>query len=596
MEFPSFSDLLPKLREAHEREVDGWQAKVHELSNKKGCDTKRMEELFNRNQQMKEQQRLLTDNIKTLENRLRAGLCDRCTVTQEVAKRRQQEFELSQMQSLQHITMLAGEVSSLKKENRRLREEIGTLKAARDKGKSRHSPISNITITEVKQNFSPDLSPSCNPLALMAQTTSWATGRPADGDVAVKTEVEQKTEEAKNEHRQLRGVINHFEVCQPMSISTPPSWKAEHSAASVGDRRSQSMEGPDQRSSIPGQALPFKNSSSSTSGEANPSRHVLHAPVPCRPQPIKSSPVTLPWPLSESSDWMSMAAAGTGMLVQPSPKLNRLRFPNLIPTSQHASHTSSRRQGSGSHWHKQSKTQPHANEPTVLFRLRDMSENVGSQTKPKEKKEIPPSKAEGISGEGLRETYEGPLDLSDRGKSNSGQTPKDDSPLVREILLRKSPDNVKTKPPPPYVPVSSPSPATTRSTYSTSPLRQEKEPSNGQNHKVISKQEKKEDVNGKTDQNNVKKVPVLTISLRPVVVLEALNTALQKQESLSANGKKLSPAAESGSSSYEQDEEEDESGQDSNRGYKRKRASVETETDRDSDTNNIHPGGRSRSQ
>lgn len=284
------------------------------------------------------------------------------------------------------------------------------------------------------------------------------------------------------------------------------------------------MEGPDQRSSIPAQALPFKNSSSSASGEANPSRHVLHAPVPCRPQPIKSSPVTLPWPLSESSDWLSVAAAG--IPVQPSPKHNRLRFPNLIPTSQHASHSSSRRQGSGSQWHKQSKSQPHAKEPTVVFRLRDMSENVGSQTKPKEKKEIPPSEAEGISGERLRVTCDGPLDLSDRGKSKSGQTPRDDSPLVREIL-QMSPDNVKTKPPPPYVPLSSPSPAATRSTSSTSPVRQEKEPSNDRNHKVtghgtmilpqqvISKQEKKEEVNGKIDQNNGKKVPVLTISLRP---------------------------------------------------------------------------------
>lgn len=32
-------------------------------------DTRRMEELFSKNQQMKEQQRLLTENIKTLENR-----------------------------------------------------------------------------------------------------------------------------------------------------------------------------------------------------------------------------------------------------------------------------------------------------------------------------------------------------------------------------------------------------------------------------------------------------------------------------------------------------------------------------------------------
>lgn len=32
-------------------------------------DTKRMEDLFSKNQQMKEQQRVLTENIKTLENR-----------------------------------------------------------------------------------------------------------------------------------------------------------------------------------------------------------------------------------------------------------------------------------------------------------------------------------------------------------------------------------------------------------------------------------------------------------------------------------------------------------------------------------------------
>lgn len=39
-------------------------------------------------------------------SRLRAGLCDRCTVTQEVAKRKQHEFEASQMQSFQHISLL----------------------------------------------------------------------------------------------------------------------------------------------------------------------------------------------------------------------------------------------------------------------------------------------------------------------------------------------------------------------------------------------------------------------------------------------------------------------------------------------------------
>ncbi|XP_031694819.1 RBBP8 N-terminal-like protein [Anarrhichthys ocellatus] len=125
-----FNSLLLKLREVHEREVEGWQGKIQELSNKKGCDTKRMEDLFSKNQQMKEQQRVLTENIKTLENRLRAGLCDRCTVTQEVAKRRQQEFESSQIQSIQHITLLAGEMNNLKKENKLLREDLRSIRAA----------------------------------------------------------------------------------------------------------------------------------------------------------------------------------------------------------------------------------------------------------------------------------------------------------------------------------------------------------------------------------------------------------------------------------------------------------------------------------
>ncbi|XP_044068007.1 DNA endonuclease RBBP8 isoform X5 [Siniperca chuatsi] len=562
-----FNNLLLKLREVHEREVEGWQMKIQELSNKKGCDTKRMEELFAKNHQMKEQQRILTENIKTLENRLRAGLCDRCTVTQEVAKRRQQEFEASQIQSLQHISLLAGEMNNQKKENKRLRDEIRNLRAAL-KGHSNHSSKSNTT-TEVKPNSSPDLSPSSGPVALVTTATNRASKQPADGDVPVKTEADQRTE-AEAEHRQLRGMNrSHFESYKPLSLSTLalPSWKTEHSVARVGERRVQSVEGPDQRSSIPPQ-------------EVNSSRHVLHSPVPCRPQPIKSSPVTLPWPLSESSDWVTAAAAGTRLVVQP----NLPRFPNLVPTSQHAS---PRRQVFGSSWHKQSTPQPPAKEPTVLFRLRSLSEHVESQTKPQEKKENPPPNAERVSGEGLREAYEGPLDLSDRGTSKSSQTPRDDSPLALQggERVQKSPDKDMKTNPPAHGPVSSPSPVVPLSSSSTQ--QQEGEPPSDHNHKqVIKEQQQKEEVNGETNQNNDKKVPVLTISLRPVV-LETLHSALQKQETLSSNGKSSSPAVEPQSSSDEQDEEESASRQESDHGCKRKRASVETETDRDSDIDNI---------
>ncbi|KAE8293016.1 RBBP8 N-terminal-like protein [Larimichthys crocea] len=568
-----FNTLLLKLREVHEREVEGWQVKIQELSNKKGCDTKRMEELFTKNQQMKEQQRLLTENIKTLENRLRAGLCDRCTVTQEVAKRKQQEFEASQIQSLQHISLLAAEMNILKKENKRLKDELSNLRTQLEC----HSDHSS-TSTEVKPNRSPDLSPGSMPLITMV--TSRASIQPVDGDVVVKTEGDHRAGET--EHRQWKEMSrSYYESYKPLNTLASMCWKADPTVSRVGERRAKSTEGLDQQSSITPPAPHLKNSS--TGGEMNPIRHVLHAPVPCRPQPIKSSTVTLPWPLSESSDWVSAAAPKTS-LVQPSPRANPLRFPNLIQTSQHGN---PQRQGLGSFWHKQSPPKPSATEPTVLFKLKSLSEQVGYQTKP-QKKEILIPRADRSSGEGLRE-YEGPLDLSERGKPKSNsQSPRDYSPLVLHGLerVRNSPDkDVKTNSSTDE-PISSPHHIILPSSSSAVPIKQhEEEHASDHNHKqVIKEQEQKEEVNGKTDG---KKVPILTISLRPVVVLESLNSALQKQESLSSNGKSSSPAVETGSSGDEQEDEESVSGQESNQGCKRKRASVETETDRDSGTENI---------
>lgn len=40
-------------------------------------------------------------------HRLRAGLCDRCMVTQELARKKQQDFENSLLQSLQHVFILS---------------------------------------------------------------------------------------------------------------------------------------------------------------------------------------------------------------------------------------------------------------------------------------------------------------------------------------------------------------------------------------------------------------------------------------------------------------------------------------------------------
>ncbi|XP_058499975.1 RBBP8 N-terminal-like protein isoform X1 [Solea solea] len=575
-----FNDLFLKLREAHEREVEGWQIKVQELSNKKGCDTKRMEELFTRNQQMKEHQRLLTENIKTLENRLRAGLCDRCTVTEEFANRRQQEFEASQIQTLQRVSQMVAEITNLKKENKRLREEkeIRSLRAALES----HSDRSSNSFTEVKSNSSPEFSPTSGPEALIMVASSKSNNQPPDSDTGVKTEREQRPEEV--EHRQLRGMSrNHCESYKPISLSSlsSPSWRTEHSAPRVGERRAHGINGLDQRSSNAPQA---RNSSSSTSG-LNLGRHVLHTPVPCRPQPIRGSPISFPWALSESTDWVNLATAGTNQVMQPPSKPNIPRFPNLIPTSQHAN---SRRQAAfGSPWPKSSSPQSTAKEPTVVFRFRNLPEHHESQIKPQEKQESQPPKPESVSsGEELQETCEGPLDLSDRGKSKSSQAPRTDSPIAFQggDRVQMSPD--KSTNPPVHMVVSSPSQVSLPSCSLTPPVKHlENHPTGDQNHKVIDDHEQQEEVNGKTEQSSEKRVPVLTISLRPVVVLETLNSALQKQESSSSNGRSSTPAAETGSSSEERDDQISASGQESS--GKRKRASVETETDRDSDTDNI---------
>lgn len=216
--------------------------------------------------------------------------------------------------------------------------------------------------------------------------------------------------------------------------------------------------------SIPPQALLLKNPSS-VGGEVNPSRHVVHAPVPCRPQPIKTCPVPLPWAFPESCDWM---------LLQPSSKASVPRFPSLIPTS---------RQVFGSSWPKQSSSHP--KEPTVVFRLKSLQEPSESRSAPQEKKEVPHLKVE-KGPAWLREASDGPLDLSDRGKPK--QAPADGPPLTVQggEKPERSPDKeVKTGSSPP-VSISSPSPvmSPSLSSSSTPPVKQEEELATDLNHKV----------------------------------------------------------------------------------------------------------------
>ncbi|KFZ51356.1 RBBP8 N-terminal-like, partial [Podiceps cristatus] len=131
----SFAEFLNKLKEIHEKEVQGLQSKLTELTTEKCRDAQRIEELFAKNHQLREQQKVLKENVKVLENRLRAGLCDRCMVTQELAKKKQNEYETSHFQSLQHIFILTNETNRLKEENKTLKEELKKLWSLEDRTK-----------------------------------------------------------------------------------------------------------------------------------------------------------------------------------------------------------------------------------------------------------------------------------------------------------------------------------------------------------------------------------------------------------------------------------------------------------------------------
>lgn len=206
----------------------------------------------------------------------------------------------------------------------------------------------------------------------------------------------------------------------------------------VGDKLSDSCpslrppgaEALDQQPLISPHSLLLKNS---TSGEVKPGRHGLHAPLPFRPQPIKGSALSLPW----SSPPVS------SLMMSPSPKSNMTPFPNLATAE-------SLRPGLVSVWHRQEAPKPNATEQTVLFRLRSLPEHAEAQRNTVGKKEKPACWTERISAEGPREAYEGPLDLSDRGKSTSPQSPRDYSPsaLAEAEPGQNSPDgHVKTEPP-----------------------------------------------------------------------------------------------------------------------------------------------------
>ncbi|KAJ1191149.1 hypothetical protein NDU88_000465 [Pleurodeles waltl] len=114
----------------HQNNLDGilaLQMKVSKLKKDRCLDAQRLEEFYSKNQQLRENQKSLHDTIKVLEDRLRAGLCDRCAVTEEHMRKKQQEFENIRQQNLKLITELMNEKNSLQDENKRFSEQLQQL-------------------------------------------------------------------------------------------------------------------------------------------------------------------------------------------------------------------------------------------------------------------------------------------------------------------------------------------------------------------------------------------------------------------------------------------------------------------------------------
>uniref|UniRef100_A0A8C8ZAL1 DNA endonuclease RBBP8 n=1 Tax=Prolemur simus TaxID=1328070 RepID=A0A8C8ZAL1_PROSS len=142
-----FKELWTKLKECHDKEVQGLQVKVTKLKKERILDAQRLEEFFTKNQQLREQQKVLHETIKVLEDRLRAGLCDRCAVTEEHMRKKQQEFENIRQQNLKLITELMNEKNTLQEENKKLSEQLQKIE---------NDQQHQVTELECEENVTPD--------------------------------------------------------------------------------------------------------------------------------------------------------------------------------------------------------------------------------------------------------------------------------------------------------------------------------------------------------------------------------------------------------------------------------------------------------
>ncbi|KAG7264980.1 hypothetical protein CRUP_017811, partial [Coryphaenoides rupestris] len=291
------------------------------------------------------------------------------------------------------------------------------------------------------------------PVSLTTTIASNTSKLPEGGDVAVKTEADQKFE----------GLLQATRYDLPGSFAPDKS----REQMSAEGQYSPTSNPPPHVMLLKNTPLPLSSSSSSSSsstiGEMATSRHVLHAPIPCRP--LKRGALPFPWSVSEPADWAALAASTAGLGVQLNPlKPNPFLFGNLSPTGPPAggaclSASLPRQPVERSPWPRQGgASEPQASKDpsssstatTRLFRVRSLSELGDSQGIALERKEMvpiqwrsvgpsqepPPSPNhhhhQGPSDEGQTEGNDGPLDLSERGRSKSNGSTTSEQSVVSQ--------------------------------------------------------------------------------------------------------------------------------------------------------------------
>uniref|UniRef100_A0A672LA16 DNA endonuclease RBBP8 n=1 Tax=Sinocyclocheilus grahami TaxID=75366 RepID=A0A672LA16_SINGR len=120
--------LLSAVREIHDTALQELQAKITKLKKERCLDAQRLGEFHSKNQQLREQQKILQEKSRQLEDRVRSGPCDHCAVTEKQIKKTNTEFEDTHQKNLSVISELEAERKTLKDENRKLSLELERLR------------------------------------------------------------------------------------------------------------------------------------------------------------------------------------------------------------------------------------------------------------------------------------------------------------------------------------------------------------------------------------------------------------------------------------------------------------------------------------